>query len=206
MLGYHVIEFHRSSAVIRNFTELIGFGLITAEEGRNITGYAQVSILHDALAGKQGVSSVRSSLMWEAWKSRRDDLQTAKVKAALEFSRLRGRLRRLRAKPNRAVRATTMKIDTVPTVTNVTTLPSIMPQGPKHPVSERDMKYRIYTIETIKMVLDMLDKGALRGAKASDFRELGLLPDHVRALQVHLNGINARFVAEVANEGGRNGT
>jgi hypothetical protein len=47
--GYRIIEFERLPTALRNFAELIGFGIVTAESASKIVGYTQVSSLYDML-------------------------------------------------------------------------------------------------------------------------------------------------------------
>lgn len=73
--GYRVIELERMSKVRRNFVELIGFGIITTIQARELLGYSSTSTLYQVLYGHQGVSGDREKKMWAIWKERKEELE-----------------------------------------------------------------------------------------------------------------------------------
>lgn len=77
-MGYRVIEWERTPKHLRSFAELIGFGVLTDHEANAIVGYTDVATLNAALYGKQGISKGRTEIMWNTWKSRREELKQKK--------------------------------------------------------------------------------------------------------------------------------
>jgi hypothetical protein len=84
--GYRIIEFERLSTTLRNFVELIGFGVITAEAARNILGYTQVSFMYEVLHSKSGISKDKEAIMFAAWKERKDELERKKKDSAQRYN------------------------------------------------------------------------------------------------------------------------
>lgn len=77
-IGFHIIEWERTSATLKSFAELIGFGLMTAKEATSLLGFVAPTSLYFVISEKEGVSEAKRQLMWEAWKSRRSELDQAK--------------------------------------------------------------------------------------------------------------------------------
>ncbi len=79
--GYRIIEFERMPKVIRNFVELIGFGIISADEASNLVGFSKASHLYEVLRCEENLTPYKSTRMFEIWKERRDELETKKREA-----------------------------------------------------------------------------------------------------------------------------
>jgi hypothetical protein len=88
--GYRIIEFERLPKVIRNFAELIGFGILSIEEAGEVLGFSKCSTLYPILSQKgrdTGISKVKESKMFDIWKERKGELEHKK-KEALKHYRL----------------------------------------------------------------------------------------------------------------------
>lgn len=81
LAGYKVIELERMPKARRNFAELIGFGIWSSKQAAEFLGYADPSPFYEALWGRYGMSEEKEQKMWEAWKARKEELETAKRKA-----------------------------------------------------------------------------------------------------------------------------
>lgn len=79
--GYKVIEFERMPKVLRNFAELIGYGVLSTDEAAVHAGYPSDHHIHGVLWGREGLASDKESRMWEVWKELRDELEQKKRKA-----------------------------------------------------------------------------------------------------------------------------
>lgn len=88
LLGYKVIEFERMPKVLRNFAELIGYGILSAQQASELVGYLSGSQqTYAVLWEKEGLGKDKETKMWEIWKERRDELDNKK-QLALKSSRL----------------------------------------------------------------------------------------------------------------------
>ena len=67
--GYKVIEFERLHKVLRNIAEVIGFGVLSAEQVGDIVGY-KVSTLYEVFRGDQSLTRDKESRMYELWKEK----------------------------------------------------------------------------------------------------------------------------------------
>ena len=74
MHGYKIIEFERMSLVLRNFAELIGYGVLAPKDAAELVPYNDASQLYAVIWGKDGVSEERQAKMWEIWKERKNSL------------------------------------------------------------------------------------------------------------------------------------
>lgn len=79
--GYTVIEFERVTSRPRNFSRLIGYGLITSKKANEMLGFASVSQLFQVLSGRAGTSEDREQKLWDVWRAWKDRLD-AKVEEA----------------------------------------------------------------------------------------------------------------------------
>jgi hypothetical protein len=85
--GYKVIEFERLPKILRNFAELIGYGVMSTEEAAVLAGYPSDHHLHGVLWGREGLGKDKETKMWQIWKGRRDELEQKK-RDAFESYRL----------------------------------------------------------------------------------------------------------------------
>jgi hypothetical protein len=92
LVGYKVIEFERLHRVVRNFMELIGYGLLTGEEAAQILGYNQPSEIYGIYFHNRGWGKDKEEKMWETWKSRKDELEGARKKALSDPKLLRWKI------------------------------------------------------------------------------------------------------------------
>lgn len=86
--GYKVIEFERMPKVLRNFAELIGFGVLSPQQAFELVGYCDTSSLYQVLYEKEGVGKQKKERMLTIWKERRDQLE-AKKREAFKSRRLK---------------------------------------------------------------------------------------------------------------------
>ena len=78
MAGYRIIELERVPIAKRNFTELIGFGLLNCEQAVEILGFASTVRWYEILIGDRGISREKEQKMWDAWKERKEELEHKK--------------------------------------------------------------------------------------------------------------------------------
>ena len=83
--GYKVIEFERMPKVLRNFSELIGFGVLSAREAVALLQYKKLSTIYEVLFGKNNTSKDREDAMWRIWKEKREELEGKKKYAQNHF-------------------------------------------------------------------------------------------------------------------------
>ncbi len=86
MIGYVVIELEKMPKYQRNFAELIGYGLITAEKAVELLGYGSTSTLYQVLQGHHGASGDKEQKMWDMWKARKDELVLRKEESQELYS------------------------------------------------------------------------------------------------------------------------
>lgn len=85
MCGYKVIELERMESTLRNFCELIGYGVMSADDASKLLGYTETASLYYGIKGKSGFSKEKISAMYEAWKERKEDLEQKKVAARQRY-------------------------------------------------------------------------------------------------------------------------
>lgn len=85
--GYRVIELERMPRVVRNFAELIGFGILSAQKAAELVQYKNVADMYATLRGRSGIGKDKEDRMWTAWKENKDALEHKK-KEAFERDRL----------------------------------------------------------------------------------------------------------------------
>jgi hypothetical protein len=86
--GYRVIELERLSRTVRNFAELIGFGLLSGKNAGELLGYKNPGNLYPVLRGDEeygGVSKEREAKMFDLWKEKKDELEQRKREAAKRY-------------------------------------------------------------------------------------------------------------------------
>ncbi len=81
MIGYRIIELERMQRTLRNFAELIGFGIFSVKEAVTMVGYKSSSSLYCVLRGEEGVRQSKKDIMWNVWKEKKDELQLKWEKA-----------------------------------------------------------------------------------------------------------------------------
>ena len=81
LIGYHVIEWEKIPVARRNFAELVGFGIISAEQAREIIGYSTTTTTYQVLLGHYGSNKEKDRTMWDTWKSKMSELEQAKQRA-----------------------------------------------------------------------------------------------------------------------------
>jgi hypothetical protein len=78
--GYRIIEFERLQRVVRNFMELIGFGILSVDEGARAIGFNDPQGMHRVF--KRGRAEPgKEEAMYKVWKEHRSALEHAKEKA-----------------------------------------------------------------------------------------------------------------------------
>ena len=73
-IGYAVIEFERLPKARQNYSDLIGFGMISYAEASSLIGYSSTSHISNLLQGKEG-DRKKDQRMWDLWKERKDVLE-----------------------------------------------------------------------------------------------------------------------------------
>jgi len=84
--GYKVIEFERMPKVLRNFSELIGYGVLSADEAYRLVGYLESQQIWQVVWEREGLGKEKEAKMWEIWKERRDALEQKKRDAFKDYS------------------------------------------------------------------------------------------------------------------------
>ena len=85
LVGYRVIELEKTPTILRQYLELIGFGILTGQEAKQILGYSNTSTLYHVLQGGQGISRYKRNQMFEEWRKRRAELENKKARARREI-------------------------------------------------------------------------------------------------------------------------
>ena len=83
--GYRIIEFEGLPKAVRNFSEVIGFGILSAEEAITKAGFTQTSEFFSVFRQERGLSSDKEGKMWQIWKTHRDELEAKKQEAFKKF-------------------------------------------------------------------------------------------------------------------------
>lgn len=78
LIGYRVIEFERMPKVLRHFSEVLGYGLLTPQEAATQVGFKQASSLYAVIWQKETLSDACSEKMWSIWKARREEIDKKK--------------------------------------------------------------------------------------------------------------------------------
>lgn len=78
IMGYRIIELEQMAQTKRKLLELIGFNVISLEEACDIVGYKNTWDLSQVLRGNENTSREKEARMYEAWKTRREQLENAK--------------------------------------------------------------------------------------------------------------------------------
>jgi hypothetical protein len=86
--GYRIIEFERLSKVLRYVTELIGYGVVSAEEAAAYIGYHRTRDLYPALRGDEGRSASKEKevKMFDLLKEKKQALEQKKKQALKLYS------------------------------------------------------------------------------------------------------------------------
>lgn len=79
--GYKVIGFERMPKVLRNFAELIGYGVLSSNDAYPMVGYYDSQQIYQVIWEREGLSKEKEARMWEIWKERRDELEQKKLYA-----------------------------------------------------------------------------------------------------------------------------
>jgi hypothetical protein len=85
MQGYCITELRRIDQTRRNFTELIGYGILTAEEAAKILGYSCLSTCSAMLHGAHNPTDEKQRMMWDIWKEKKGILEEKKTEAQKHF-------------------------------------------------------------------------------------------------------------------------
>lgn len=72
--GYRVVELEQLTDLKRNFAELIGLGICSAEEAAKIAGYSSTSQLYRTLREDIDPLDSKATAMWDFWKSKRAEI------------------------------------------------------------------------------------------------------------------------------------
>lgn len=167
--GYRVIEFERLHVVLRNFAELIGFGVFTAESAAKLAGYTQTFFLYDVFRGKCGTSKEKEAAMFRVWKEKRDELERKKRDSAERYH-----IAFLDPPP-----ATTLE-------------PLIVPASVKNGMVATK---RTAVLNVLKGLLGLLDEDPFKGLSESEFDTLRERHgSDILQLAARLNDLGSRFI------------
>ena len=86
LIGYRVIELERMPKAQRGVFELIGFGVLSAEEVARISGYSKSPQLYMVFRGELGAPEKKKDIMWETWKQHREKLDAKKQALSRTFA------------------------------------------------------------------------------------------------------------------------
>ena len=78
LAGYRVIELENMQKPIRNFYELMGFGVVSPDEVMVYLHYSSKNWAYSSLTHGNPEEN-RKRLMWDKWKEKKDELQQNKV-------------------------------------------------------------------------------------------------------------------------------
>jgi hypothetical protein len=78
LMGYRIIELERIPAGRRHFTELVGYGIISAEQAVNLLGYSRKGALYRVLQHQNRTSEQKEQIMWNIWKEKKEELEKKK--------------------------------------------------------------------------------------------------------------------------------
>lgn len=77
--GYRIIEFEKLPKVVRGFSEVIGYGIMSVQEAITLVGYHQPVEFYDVFFGRgKLVSSAKEEAMLNIYKIKREEIQTKK--------------------------------------------------------------------------------------------------------------------------------
>ncbi len=168
--GYKVIELEGMAIRCKNFTLLIGFGVLTSKDATEMLGYTQISELYRALRGDTGLSKDRERKMWDLWQARKDKLDEAVEEAGKRF-----RLNFSRARETQSIGVVESKV--------------AMPATTKPPDYLRDG-----AVDIMEGLLKMLDSGVLLDLTDADWAALRNSSSTVLRLSSHLSTLSAKLV------------
>lgn len=83
--GYKVIEFERMPKILRNFAELIGYGVLSTNDAYSLLGYYDSQQVYQVIWEREGLSREKEVKMWDIWKGRRDELEQKKYLAVNDY-------------------------------------------------------------------------------------------------------------------------
>jgi len=130
LMGYRVIELERMTKGLRNYAELVAYGLLTFDGASEALGYSQASTFYQVLHGRHGVNADKEQKLWDLWKERKMALEQKKVElkksCALKFP-----VSKVRPKTEAQVPA----VDAAPPVPVQMPLPSLQPSPRRSAVS-----------------------------------------------------------------------
>lgn len=166
--GYKVIEFERFSLKCKNFTRLIGFGVIKSEDAAVMLGYSNVSELFRVLRGISGSSKDREEKMWDMWKVRKDELDAKIEEAAAKY--------RLRFTPSQSSFPATRE-----------------PQRDLHSSPQRACP-KDGVVDVMKGLLKLLNSGVFDNLSDADWAAVRESGGTILELSSHLSTLSARLV------------
>lgn len=172
--GYRIIEMERMSKILRNFSELIGFSVMSAKQASDEIGFKNTSSLYEVIWERAGIGDDKESRMWNLWKSKRLDLENKKRQLLKS-----GRLNFLLQKPS-----------------DHAILSIGAPEVAR--LSNNPLKRREATVSIMKALLLLIEDGALQDL-ATDSSILGLLTQ----LTSRLSSVSSDLVRGVVSERGQ---
>lgn len=84
MLGYRVLELEKLKNR-RGFTELVGYGLLTAQEIVDCLEYGEIGSIFRIFQPGFRISPEKEQLMWDIWKQKKEELEQKKVEAREKY-------------------------------------------------------------------------------------------------------------------------
>lgn len=82
MLGYRIIEWENNQFYMKNFCELIGFGVLCGDESAQMLGYSNSAKFYRVYHGDCGISEEKKQKMRDIWKGKKQELEQKKSQFA----------------------------------------------------------------------------------------------------------------------------
>lgn len=169
--GYRVIEFERTQPVLRNFAELIGYGVLSADEAFRLVGYHDSQQIYQVIWEREGLSKEKEAKIWEIWKGRRDELEQKKRNAFKDYN-----LQIL------------FKTDSsVDYVEQQALLPLDLAGG--------DVSRRLALINILKGTLGLFDSGLFNDLSSNEINDLKQYGRMIHRLNIHLSNLSLKINA-----------
>lgn len=86
LAGCKVIELERMPKGRRNFSDLIALGFLSPQQAIELLGYKDPSSLYAVLLGKDNASKEKDSIMWDAWKQKKEEIEQKKAQLREQYN------------------------------------------------------------------------------------------------------------------------
>lgn len=163
-VGYRVIELERMPKVRRGFAELLGYGFLSSKQAAEFLGYSSTSTLYQVLQGHHGASEDKDQKMWDAWKTRKEELEQKKERSR-ELHRLN-----------------------IPSKVHPETEAS---KAPEQPVSS---PHQTAVVRIMEGLLALLEGNSFEKLSGSDLANLQRSAVTVLRLSAHLSALSSQLI------------